>query len=154
MTTTRQAAKLLDDMEDICRSRGGRMTRQRRSVLAKLLATGRPQSAYDLRDLLLPDDASITPASVYRCLDFLMQHGLVHRLETTKSFIACGHPEHDHAVQFLICRLCGAVVEAEDARVTAATVSLGHKLGFDVDQRTVELTGTCATCKAVERPVP
>ena len=133
--------------EAICRARGGRMTRQRRAVLAKLVAAKRPLSAYELRDLVRPEDAAITPASVYRCLDFLVELGLVHRLETTRSFIACDHPDHRHAVQFLICRLCGTVVEAEDKRVVTAAENLGHRLGFALDQPTVELTGVCASCQ-------
>lgn len=148
MTTSRHDDPLLEELEAICRQRGGRMTVHRRAVLAALLASRRPLSAYELRDTLLPRDASVTPASVYRCLDFLVEHGLVHRLETTRSFIACGHPDHPHTVQFLICRKCGSVVEAEDKGLARATESLGRKLGFDVDQRTVELTGTCASCKA------
>ena len=75
------------------------------------------------------------------------EHGLVHRLETTRSFVACEHPDHPHAGQFLICRQCGTVVEAEDKRGAAATESLGQRLGFALDHRTVELTGICATCK-------
>lgn len=146
MTVTPEAGTL-DGLEAICRRRGGRMTRQRRAVLGKLVEGRRPLSAYELRDLLRPEDASVTPASVYRCLDFLVEHGLVHRLETTRSFIACNHPEHPHAVQFLICRQCGSVVEAEDKRTEAATERLGHRLGFALDQRTVELTGICGTCK-------
>lgn len=145
---------LLEGMEAICRQRGGRMTRQRRAVLGKLVEVKRPLSAYELRDLLRPDDGSVTPASVYRCLDFLVEHGLVHRLETTRSFIACDHPEHPHAVQFLICRQCGAVVEAEDKRTEAATERLGHRLGFALDQRTVELTGICGTCKTGDGAIP
>ena len=149
---TRKAAHdtSLDELEAICRHRGGRLTPQRRAVLEGLVVSKRPQSAYELRDLLLPKDASITPASVYRCLDFLMEHGLVHRLETTRSFVACEHPDHAHAVQFLICRQCGTVVEAEDKRIAAATTSLGNRLGFAVDHRTVELTGVCAICKTEE----
>jgi Fur family zinc uptake transcriptional regulator len=137
----------LDTLEALCRKRGGRMTRQRRAVLGKLLVARRPLSAYELRDMLHPEDRSTTPASVYRCLDFLLEHGLVHRLETTRSFIACEHPDHPHAGQFLICRQCGTVVEAEDRHVAAATESLGQRLGFALDHRTVELTGICATCK-------
>ena len=146
MTSTPDTSAL-DELEIICRHRGGRMTRQRRAVLGKLLQGKRPLSAYELRDMLLPEDVSITPASVYRCLDFLVEHGLVHRLETTRSFIACDHPEHPHAVQFLICRQCGTVVEAEDKRIASAADSLGNRLGFALDQRTVELTGICAACK-------
>jgi len=84
---------------------------------------------------------------VYRSLDFLLEHGLVHRLETTHTYVACGHPDHPHAGQFLICRRCGTVVETEDERVTAATEQLGQRLGFVLDQRTVELTGVCGSCQ-------
>lgn len=142
------ADRTLDELEALCRQRGGRMTRQRRAVLGRLLAARRPLSAYELRDMLHPEDPSTTPASVYRCLGFLLGHGLVHRLETTRSFIACGHPDHPHAGQFLICRQCGAVIEAEDKRLAAATESLGQRLGFALDHPIVELVGTCATCNA------
>ena len=147
MTREHGEADVLDRLVAVCVARGGRVTRQRRAVLERLAAAKRPLSAYDVRDLLLPEDAAITPASVYRCLDFLMEHGVVHRLETTRSFVACEHADHDHAVQFLICRQCGTVVEAEDKKVAAATASLGQRLGFAVDHRTVELTGICATCQ-------
>lgn len=147
MSRKRQQTETLERLVAICTGRGGRVTRQRRAVLERLLADRRPQSAYEIRDALLPADAAITPASVYRCLDFLMEYGLVHRLETTRAFVACEHPDHAHAVQFLICRTCGTVVETEDPVVATATVSLGERLGFDVDQRTVELMGTCATCR-------
>jgi Fur family transcriptional regulator, zinc uptake regulator len=152
--TTMPDTHLLDELEVICRRRGGRMTRQRRAVLGTLLAAKRPLPAYELRDMMRPEDASATAASTYRCLDFLMEHGLVHRLETTRSFIACEHPDHPHAVQFLICRQCGTVVEAEDKRIVAATESLGLRHGFSLDHRTVELTGICAMCKTLGTHAP
>ncbi len=153
MTSTHDGS-VIEQLEALCRGRGGRMTRQRRAVLAGLLDARRPLSAYELKDLLQPADAAITPASVYRCLDFLVEHGLVHRLETTRSFVACDHPDHPHAVQFLICRLCGTVVEAEDKRMAAAAARLGHRLGFALDHPTLELTGVCASCKTAERASP
>ena len=64
-----------------------------------------------------------------------------------RAFGVWGCPGPPHAVQFLICRQCGTVVEAEDKRFAAAAESLGQRLGFALDQRTVELTGICATCK-------
>lgn len=147
MRPARTTAATLDELAAICKRRGGRLTRQRKDVLGVLLTTKRPLSAYEIRDILRPSDASVTPASVYRCLNFLLEHGFIHRLETTRSFVACEHPDHPHAVQFLICRQCGTVVEAEDKRIAAATKSLGLRLGFALDQRTVELTGLCPDCQ-------
>jgi Fur family zinc uptake transcriptional regulator len=39
------------------------------------------------------------------------------------------------------------VVEVEDKRIARAADDLGERHGFALDQRTVELTGVCATCK-------
>jgi Fur family transcriptional regulator, zinc uptake regulator len=135
------------DVEALCRARGGRLTRQRWAVLQALIAAKRPLTAYELLDQLKPGDRSATPASTYRSLEFLVGVGLAHRLETTRSYVACGHPDHPHSVQFLICRTCGTVIEVEDKRIVRAADDLGERHGFALDQRTVELTGLCATCK-------
>jgi Fur family transcriptional regulator, zinc uptake regulator len=137
------------DIEALCRERGGRLTKQRRSVLCVLTDAKRPLTAYELLGLTKPSDRSATPASIYRSLDFLLRVGLAHRLETTRSYVACGHPGQLHFVQFLICRTCGTVIEAKDKWIVRATDNLGKRHGFALDQRTVELTGICATCKHV-----
>lgn len=147
MTETGNTPSLLDRAERQCQERGGRLTRGRRAVLELLLRANRPQTAYEVLDQLRVTDPSATPASVYRCMDFLLTHGLAHRLESTKAYVACGHPDHPHAGQFLICRKCGTVVETEDERVAAAAEQLGQRLGFALDQRTVELMGVCGTCQ-------
>lgn len=150
MIDGRDASAVLEEAEALCRARGGRLTPQRRAVLLKLLEAERPVTAYELLDLVRPTDAAITPASIYRSLDFLLEVGLAHRLDSTRSFIACGHPDHPHAGQFLICRECGTVVETEDTRIATATVDLGDRHGFRLDHQTVELTGVCGACRTEE----
>ena len=138
---------LVEDAEALCRARGKRFTQQRRTLLDRLLATGRPVTAYELLDLMRPHDAAITSASTYRSLEFLIEMGLVHRLDSTRSFVACGRPDHPHAGHFLICRECGTVVEADDRSIAQATADLGERHGFRLDHRTVELTGLCGPCQ-------
>ncbi len=134
-------------LETLCRERGERLTRQRLAVVRQLLTAGRALSAYELLERLRPEDESATAASVYRTLDFLIELGVAHRLESQRSFVLCSHPQTPHRVQFLICRRCGEVVEAEDARLAAATERLGDRLGFALDRRIVELTGLCGRCR-------
>jgi len=88
MPTQHDHAKVQQSAEKICRRAGARLTRLRRSVLALVLAAERPLTAYEILDLLRPTDGSVTPAGVYRSLDFLSELGLVHRIESAKSFIA------------------------------------------------------------------
>lgn len=140
-------AALLADTERRCRDQGGRMTQGRRTLLDLLRGATRPLTAYEILDRCRATHAAATPASVYRGLDFLIKYGLAHRLDTTRAYVACDHPDHPHAGQFLICRQCGTVVETEDERVAAATDQLGQRLGFAVDHRAVELTGVCGSCQ-------
>ncbi len=140
--------RTLERLETLCRARGQRLTRQRRAVLLTLLTEARALSAYEVLARLRPQDGRSTPTGVYRALESLIHAGVVHRLESTRSFILCEHPEAPHTGQLLICRACGQVVEAEDPRVAAATGRLGERLGFSLDPGVVELTGVCGRCRA------
>ena len=112
-----------------------------------VLSAERPLTADEILDLLRPTDGSATPAGVYRSLDFLTELGLVRRIESAKSFIACAMPDHAHPSQMLACRRCGTAVETEDSRVAKATEDLGRRLGFALDCSTMELTGLCSSCR-------
>ena len=137
----------LQSAEKFCRRVGARLTRLRRDVLLSVLAAERPLTAYEILDLLRPKDPSATPAGVYRSLDFLIELGLVHRIDSAKSFVACAMPDHAHPSQMLVCRRCGTVVETEDPGVAKATASLGRRLGFALDRNTIEFVGLCPSCR-------
>lgn len=137
----------LQSAEEICRRVSARLTRLRRSILLLVLSAERPLTAYEILDLLRPKDPSATPAGVYRSLDFLTELGLVHRIDSAKSFVACAMPDHTHPSQILVCRRCGTVVETEDPRVARATENLGRRLGFALDRNTIEFVGLCSSCR-------
>ena len=147
MATRHDHTSALQSAEEICRRVGARLTRLRRSILLLVLSAERPLTAYEILDLLRPKDPSATPAGVYRSLDFLTELGLVHRIESAKSFIACAMPDHEHPSQMLVCRRCGTVVETEDSGVAEATESLGRRLGFALDRNTMEFVGLCSSCR-------
>ena len=147
MPTPHDHIRALQSGEDFCRRRGARLTRLRRNILMLVLSAERPLTAYEILDLLRPTDPSATPAGVYRSLDFLTKLGLVHRIDSAKSFIACAMPDHAHPSQMLVCRRCGTVVETEDPQVAQATESLGRRLGFALDRNTIEFVGLCPSCR-------
>jgi len=147
MPTPHDHARAQEAAEGFCRRMGARLTRLRRNVLMLVLSAERPLTAYEILDLMRPKDPSATPASVYRSLDFLTELGLVHRIESAKSFIACAMPDHAHPSQMLVCRRCGTVVETEDSRVARATENLGRRLGFVLDRGAMEFVGLCSSCR-------
>lgn len=145
----------LDQAADVCAQRGARLTEIRRRVLGLIIDGRGPLGAYALLDRLKAERANATPVTVYRALDFLLEHGLVHKIERLNAFIACtdggehAH-RHEHAAQFLICRICGAVAELEDAPIAEAISVAAGRSGFRPDRATIEVEGVCAAC-AVKR---
>ena len=90
------------------RPRAQKFTPIRRQVLQALLSSHRPLGAYEVIDELAKSMPRPAPITVYRALDFLMENGLVHRIESRNAFLACAH-DHDAAamVAFLICEPAG-----------------------------------------------
>ncbi len=142
--------KCVDDAvavaEARCARNGRRFTPLRRRVLELVWTSHGPVGAYDILDLLKNERRRAAPPTVYRALDFLMENGLIHRIESLNAYVGCGSPDHRHGGQFLICRSCGAVAELDDAAI-ARTIARGAKtLGFDVEQQTIEVVGLCPEC--------
>lgn len=143
---SREHVLALAEAEAICRQSGARLTRLRRQVFLVLAQAAGPLTAYELLDRLRTE-RSATAAGVYRSLDFLVAHGLAHRLESRKAFVACAHPDHPHVSQFLICRRCGTTVELEDDRIASVVDEWSERLGFTVEAETLEISGSCSACR-------
>lgn len=146
-----QTEALLDQAERICSGRGARLTELRRAVLGLILDRGAPTGAYDLLERLRESRTTAAPPTVYRALDFLLEQGLVHKLERLSAFVGCVAHEQDHAAQFLICRSCGRVTELEDHELAHALTDAASRLGFKIGKATIEAEGQCAACAAESR---
>jgi Fur family transcriptional regulator, zinc uptake regulator len=139
---------LLNRAGEICAARGARLTDLRREVLGLILDADGPTGAYDLLDGLRGSRGPTAPPTVYRALDFLLEQGLVHKLERLSAFVGCVAHEQEHAAQFLICRTCGRVTELEDHKLAHALADAAERLGFTVGKATIEAEGQCAVCTA------
>ncbi len=139
---------MLDRAGRLCEARGARMTDLRREVLGLILDTEAPAGAYDLLDRLKVTRRGAAPPTVYRALDFLLEHGLIHRVERLSAFVGCVADEHEeHAAQFLICRSCSRVIEIDDHDVAHALADAAARAGFSVGRATIEAEGICAGCR-------
>jgi Fur family zinc uptake transcriptional regulator len=138
---------LLDHAHRICEAKGARLTDLRREVLGLILESEAPTGAYDLLDRLRATRHGAAPPTVYRALEFLLEQGLIHKLESMSSYVGCvSHGDADHAAQFLICRTCGQVTELDDHDLAHALQDAARRLGFTVGKATIEAEGRCATC--------
>jgi len=138
----------LDRAAALCERSGGKLTELRRQVLALVLTAGKPVGAYDLLDKLRGQRRGAAPPTVYRALEFLLEHGLIHRIERLSAFVGCPvHDHHAHAAQFLICGGCGMVQELEDDAVRLALEHAAARRGFTIGGATIEAEGRCSACQ-------
>ena len=154
----------LERAEALCQKRGVQLTPLRRDVLRLVLEAEAPIGAYALLDQLKGSRAKAAPPTVYRALDFLLEQGLIHRLERLNAFMGCaealeGHAHdhdhdhvHEHPHQFLICRGCGITREISDHAVAEAIAAAAARGGFSGARATVEIEGLCAHCGNAAQP--
>jgi len=142
-----RVAAQLETAQALCESRGSRLTPIRRRVLEILLEQGRSVKAYELLELIRDDQAAAAPPTVYRALEFLVEEGLVHRLDAINAWAAChdaGGQPHDLLV---VCTSCGSVAELSDPDLTRSLAEKVAQAGFRLSGHETELRGLCEACK-------
>jgi Fur family transcriptional regulator, zinc uptake regulator len=125
---------------------GDRLTRPRRRVLELLLIAGSPAKAYDLVATYHQDARVAKPATVYRALQFLETRGLVHRLSTLKSYVACDPERPGAPALYLLCDCCGSCREVP-APDLAALNAAATATGYEIERITLEGQGLCSACR-------
>jgi Fur family zinc uptake transcriptional regulator len=145
-------SQALLEAESYCRSNGLRLTALRRRVLELVWSGHQPMGAYALLERLVSEGRKAAPPTVYRSLEFLLQHGLIHRIASLNAYIGCIHPGSDHEAQFFICEGCGQAAEIGNPSIESAIARHAKRLGFSIARQTIEIAGTCANCQAAEKP--
>lgn len=136
-----------EDVQKYCIENNVRLTNLRRTILDILLESDQPLTAYTILDLLKARSPKANVMSVYRVLEFLMGHKLVHRIENLNAFITCNHLFEKHLSQWLICEECGHTQERISGMVEGDITNIEKETGFKVVKQTIELTGLCQSCQ-------
>lgn len=144
--------QVLDAADARCAAEGLRLTPVRRKVLELLVEKHRALGAYAILDLLREAGFGSQPPVAYRALEFLAEHGFVHRIERLNAFVACTHPGESHAPAFMICRMCDAVAETQSPPGKSALGQAARAAGFQIEKTVMEAEGICPACadKATE----
>lgn len=149
--TLNNPAQLLSQAEKLCQKRNVRLTPQRLEVLRLMTQQPGAISAYDLLDLLRISEPQAKPPTVYRALDFLLEQGFIHRVESANSYVLCHHfEEPSHTSALFICDRCGLVTEKTTDGIEERLAKLAVESGFELRHSVVEAHGLCGNCKVVE----
>jgi Fur family zinc uptake transcriptional regulator len=114
-----------------------------------LRAAKAPMSAYSLlAELESRRGRRVYPQTVYRILDALLEHGLIHKIESANAFLTCTHPDDPHSGIHLVCKQCGVAEEVVDPRVSKMLSEDAKTAHFKLQDQVVELRGICGRCQA------
>ena len=136
-----------DRVEQNCLRNGVQLTPLRKRILAIFSGSPAPLGAYAiLEELSRRDGKQAAPPTVYRTLDFLLEHGFVHKIESLNAYAPCEHLGHAHHGMLLICEVCGRSEEVEDDPVMRAIAATAAGSGFAPRRVMIEAKGVCRRC--------
>jgi Fur family ferric uptake transcriptional regulator len=137
------------DVLELLRSRGLRMTPQRRAIVSEVM---RPQghiSPTVIARKVQGEMPGVNPSTVYRTLTLLEEVGVLQHshLETGAEYHRAEEAQHVH----LTCGNCGRddALSLPEAERLQRLIRAHH--GFEADLTHFAITGLCAECAAARR---
>lgn len=141
----------LSAARELCDARALRLTPLREQVLQLVWQSHKPLGAYAILDLLSAASGTqkqrLAPPTVYRALEFLLENGLVHRINSLNAYIGCTQPQAHHSSLFLICRNCATAVEMNAPAISLAIHNAAESARFTEQSACVEIAGLCPNCR-------
>ena len=144
--TTNDIQKHVQHCIDHLRKQGARRTRALELVIEELARRGKPVT---LAELASSEQIKVQcdPATVYRLVMKLEEHGLVRRLglhERSRYFLLVVPGQHH---DYLVCTSCGKMEEIDMAcPVHALEAQLEKTSGFKQIYHELEFYGVCPSC--------
>jgi Fe2+ or Zn2+ uptake regulation protein len=130
----------------LLRGRGRRVTRQRTLIWNALVGSGDEHlSAADVVARVRVDLPSVSPSTVYRTLDLLVEEGLVSRTDLGTGS-AVYEPVRRHRHHHLVCDRCGRVEHVHDDALAGLASHLRAQSGFELGTAELTLHGRCVDC--------
>ncbi len=134
-------------VEKFCGQRELQLTPLRRQVLDILAGAQAPLGAYAIIEALSREQGkAVAPPTVYRTLDFFLENGFLHKVESRNAYAPCEHLGRRHHGILLICARCGRTDEIESPRVDEMLQETAAKAGFSAQRQMVEVEGLCEAC--------
>lgn len=138
--------KRLTQAELLCQQAGARLTPIRKDLLTLIYDHEEHLSAYELLRLLRNDYPKAEAMTVYRALDFLQKHQLIHRLASQNAYTACDTPQQHHHAQLLLCESCGQAEEINAIGLEKALQMIAKQFNFTLSDKPMEIIGLCKNC--------
>ena len=136
------------DVMELLRSKGLRMTPQRRAIVTEVMRTKGHISPTDIARTVQGEMPGVNASTVYRTLTLLEEVGVLSHshLETGAEYHKADEAEHVH----LTCARCGKddSLSLREAKSLQDLIQRHH--GFRADLTHFAITGLCERCAKIE----
>lgn len=139
------ADKRVEALRDRLAEQGQRVTPQRLSIYRYLIQTDTHPSAEEIHRALEREYPSMSPATVYKTLELLVQMGLVTELGFGDSPNRYDGNPHEHIN--LVCTQCGGIVDLEEDLLDELRAKVAAVSSFKVQSQRHEFHGLCPACQ-------
>lgn len=139
------AQRVVDDLIELLRQRGLRMTPQRRVIVSEIMRTQGHISPTALARKVQGEMPGVNASTIYRTLSVLEEAGvLAHaHLEGGAEYHRAEDAGHIH----LSCSRCGAEDDLSLDEAAALQQLIGQHRGFRADLTHFAISGLCADCQ-------
>jgi Fur family transcriptional regulator, peroxide stress response regulator len=135
--------------ENLCRRRGIRVTAQRLAVYEALARDLAHPTADAIHARLRAGMSSLSPATVYRILEFLEREGLVRKVSTTEGVGRFDANLNHH--QHLVCRVCGSMTDFQQELPHQLKLPRRGAAEFLAQEFDIRIVGICTQCHSARR---
>jgi len=136
-------------LETACRAEGLPVTVQRRAIFELLMDRTDHPTADQVWDAARVRMPGVSRTTVYRVLDMFVRLGLIVKTPHLGSAVRFDPRTERH--HHLVCTMCDRVVDVESKRLDGVTLPDPTALGFEVEDFSVHMRGTCAACRRRRR---
>ncbi|MGL5206850.1 MAG: Fur family transcriptional regulator [Acidaminococcaceae bacterium] len=138
----------MDTIVDVLRSKGHKITSQRRAVINALLECGEFPTALQLLNYVKKMQPDVSLDTVYRNISLLKALGLVNEIQTGAQegsrFEILKEGDHHHHV---VCLGCGKVQCLDFCPIGSTEIEQVEKDGFSVVSHSLDFYGYCKECQ-------
>ena len=137
----------MENIIDVLRDKGHKITPQRRAVINALLNCGHFPTALQLLEYVKREQPHVSLDTVYRNLSLLKQLGVVNEIQMINQdgnrFEIASDGHHHH----VICMKCGKIECLRKCPISREAIETIERNGFAVVSHSLEFYGYCDGCK-------
>lgn len=130
---------------EMLREKGLKVTPQRMAIYSMLSNTCSHPSAEEIYKTLIPDNPTISLATVYKTLDSFKNAGIIQELS-----VGNGRSNYDANIiphPHIVCKCCGKIYDFQFEKLDVLRSSVAEKTDFLVESEQLTFYGVCPSCR-------